>query len=123
MTTTTNIAELQDQLAPLAEHLAEVQRAVAGLKREEAQIRAAIRALTDTAGPGTYGAGNHAITISLNRRLDLDAVAAAYPPAQYPNLYTLKPDTALVRANLTPAQVDDLMVEAGEPRITVRDAK
>jgi len=72
--------------------------------------------------PDTYAAGEHYVSISLQRRLDLDAAAAlvigrgVHPDAVRASGY----DRDKVKAHLTQHEIDEFMVESGEPRVVVK---
>lgn len=117
---TANIATLADALAPHVEHLATLQAQRAAIDAEMEAVKAQIRDIVATFGPGTYGTDKGAVTVSLNRRLDIAAIARDYPAAIRPDLYKLTPDPAAVRKVLPPVIVEEYMVEQGEPRVTVK---
>lgn len=74
---TTTITTLQDQLAPLAAKLADIQDQIATLQLEESALKTKIR---DTLpGPDTYQAGNLTIICSQNRRFDQKLAATVIP--------------------------------------------
>lgn len=104
-------------LAALVDELLTVQEQMEPLKAREADLKARIR---NAAEPGENAAGTHTVTLAPSRRLDLTAIAKAYPATEHPELYVLTPDTKKVRANLAPAAVDGFMKESGEPRVTIK---
>ena len=104
-------------LAALVDELLTVQEQMEPLKAREADLKARIR---DAAEPGENAAGTHTITLAPSRRLDLTAIAKAYPAETYPQLYTSTPDTKKVRAAFAPAVLDGFMKESGEPRVTIK---
>ena len=122
MTAQPNIATLADALAPHAEHLADLTRAIADLTAQADEVKATIRSIVATHGPGTYGSGRYTVGVSLNRRLDLEALARKYPATLRPDLYRLTPDPSAVRKALPPVVLEEFMSEVGEPRITVKEA-
>lgn len=101
--------ELHTQLEPLAEDLANALAERDKATRRADEIKAEIRALLETHGPGDYTAGLHTIKASAARTINTDRVAAAYPPNVHPYLYDLKPSTAKVRAHLGETQLEDFL--------------
>ena len=106
-----------DTLGKLADRLVKVQLALQPLRDEEAALKAQIRELLAAKGPGKYAAGGHVVNAQATRRLDLDAIAKAYPANERPSLYTLKPDTKKVRASLPPDEIEQYMVTGGDLKI------
>lgn len=104
-------------LSTLVDDLLSVQEAMEPLKAREADLKARIR---EAAQPGENAAGAHTVTLTPNRRLDLAAVAKAYPATEHPELYRLEPTATNVRKHLAPADVDAFMKETGDPRVSIR---
>ena len=70
---------------------------------------------------GTHYLGGGVVTVSTNARLDTKALAAQYPPDQYPQLYTQTLDTDAVKKAFAPNVLESFKVE-GDPRLTVKRA-
>lgn len=113
---TTNHDTLEELLEPLAADLANAQAEEKKAKRRADEIKAEMRALLETHGPGEYAAGLETIRVTIAHTLDAKAVAADYPADVHPYLYKLAPDTKLVRAHLDEQQLERYLV-AGTPRI------
>lgn len=72
--------------------------------------KAAILAATD--GPDKYAAGPLTIEVTQASRLDLAAIAKAYPVNDHPQLYKLTPDTKAVRHHIAEADLDAFTVHS-----------
>lgn len=107
---------LEDQLAPLAADLADAQADEKKAKQRADEIKAEIRALLETHGPGEYAASLETVRVTIAHTLDAKAIAEDYPADAHPYLYRLAPDTKLVRAHLDEQQLEKYLV-AGTPRI------
>lgn len=103
---TTTEPTLADVLGPLLNELAGIQSRLEPLKEAEADVKARIREAVAAVGPGTYEAGGHVLNAGITRRVDVDAVAQAYPVTDNPQLYKLVPDLAAIKKNLSPAVVE-----------------
>lgn len=110
---TQRLRELTDALAVTTSKLAPLQETLDSLKAQ-------IRELLTNEGPGEYQAGDRVVSASANRRLNLAAVAEKYPPAHYPQLYKLAPDTKAVRRELDPEEVERFMEIQGDLKIGVK---
>lgn len=108
---------LEDRLAPLAADLANALAEEKKAKQRADEIKAEIRALLAQHGPGTYAAGLETIKATTARTVDVKKVADAFPAGAHPYLYTLKPDTKLVRAHLDEDQLENYLTDAGDMRI------
>lgn len=106
-----------NRLETLAAQLIDVQLRLQPLRDQEAALKAQIREALNGEGPGTYQAGNVAVTAKATRRLDLDAIAADFPAERFPQLYKLAPDTKAVRAKLPPEVIEAHMKVAGDMSI------
>lgn len=70
----------------------------------------------------TYGPHDFAglkVSVGKNFRLDPETFSAKYPVMQYPHLYKSAPDSAAIKAELSPKEIEALSKE-GEKRITVK---
>lgn len=110
---------LEEQLEPLAAMLADALADRDKANQRADEIKAQIRDLLAEHGPGSYDAGIETIKASAPRTVDTKKVEQAYPAAEHPYLYTLKPDVKLVRAHLDEAQVEDYLTPAGDLRISL----
>lgn len=63
---------------------------------------------------------NGTVALSVNRRLDVRKVMAAYPVTQYPRFYKPTPDTAALKKGLAPEAYEGLMSVVGEAKVTLR---
>jgi hypothetical protein len=79
-------------------------------------IKAELRKLE----PGAHEIAGCKVSIVPNRRIDPKLVATKYPIAAHPLLYKAAPDIAALRKHLSPIAVDELMVEVGQPKVTVQ---
>lgn len=113
---TPNHDTLEELLEPLAADLANAQAEEKKAKQRADEIKAEIRALLETHGPGDYAAGLETIRVTVAHTLDAKAVAADYPADTHPYLWELSPSTKLVRAHLDEQQIEKYLV-AGTPRI------
>lgn len=82
MTNTTTI--LADRLGPLAAEYADLAERAEQIKTRQEEIKAAIRDMTATHGPGTYDACGMSVTVAANRRFDEDRALAMLPEAVAP---------------------------------------
>lgn len=60
------------------------------------------------------------VTVAVNRRLDAAALAQRYPVTRYPMFYKAVPDTAALKATLSPIEYEGLMAIVGEAKVTIR---
>lgn len=110
-TTTQTTQTLAEQLAPLAAELATVQEKINDLRDQESTLKAQILDLTH-GDPATYGAGNVDVIVSQASRLNLAAIAKAYPATTHPQLYALTPDTKAVRHYLAEADLEPFLTRS-----------
>ena len=120
---TLNIADLQHDLEPLADHLADINAQIKALEAEADAIKTKIRERVETAGPGTYGAGAHTVTVSLNRRFNEARALRSLPEAIVP--FVTFTETRIDKAKLRALDEDafEAAHDVHEPRITVKEAK
>ena len=119
MTTShTPVATLEEQLAPLAARLADIQAAKADLEEQEKGIKAAIRDLVP--GPDAYAAAGLTVSVQPNRRFNPELFMALHPVTERPDLYKLVPDTAKVRAAVAPDEYATFMAPAGEDKVGLK---
>lgn len=114
MTTTTQ----HQELTALAAELTTVQASINDLTERETAIKARIRELTPT--PGTYAAGDVAITIAVNRRFDPVMFAEHFPVSANPEFYKLVPDATLVKRGLSPEAYESFMAVVGDAKVSIR---
>lgn len=100
----------QGTLATLAAERAQLQEQAEQIRQALEVNKAAILAATD--GPDTYAAGALTIEVTQASRLDLAAIAAAYPVTEHPQLYKLTPDTKAVRRHITEADLDTYTIRS-----------
>lgn len=112
----TDHTTLEQRLAPIAADLANAQAEEKKAKQRVDELKAELRALLESEGPGDFAAGPETVRVTIAHTLDAKAVAADYPADTHPFLYKLAPDTKLVRAHLDEAQIEKYLV-AGSPRI------
>lgn len=113
---TTDHNTLEDHLDPIANELATVQADIKKSQQREKELKDELRAHLEALGPGEYAAGLETIRVTIAHTLDAKAVERDYPAGAHPYLYSLKPDTKLVRAHLDEEQIERYLV-AGTPRI------
>lgn len=121
MTSTAHVpatATLEQQLLPLAGRLADVQAQIAELQNTERALKTAIRALVP--GPDSYQAGDIAVVVQANRKFDPDKAVALLPQETIEGCTRTTVDPALLKQHLTPAQLDDCMVPAGELKVGLK---
>lgn len=94
-------ATLQDRVAPDLARIDEIKKLMRGLDY------------------GTHDVAGLKVSVARNSRLDAAAFAAKYPVLQHPGLYKSAPDSAAIKKNLAPAEIETLSV-AGEPRVTIK---
>lgn len=82
--TTTDPTTLSDHLTPLAAEYADLTEKADAIKERQEEIKAAIRDLTATTGPGNYAAGNLSVIVATNRRFDENRALAMIPEAVAP---------------------------------------
>lgn len=70
-------------------------------------------------GPGKHPVDGLTVSVTVPRRLDAKALAAAYPVTQNPILYKPTIDTAAVRKHIADAALDAFKTE-GNPVVTIR---
>lgn len=109
-----------DVLADLRGRLILVQNRLKPLQETEASLKAQIRELLATHGPGEYQAGDGVIIAQNNRRLDLTSLAAAHPPTELPEIYDLTVSARKARQILPPEEIEDHMVVVGDLKIGVQ---
>jgi hypothetical protein len=68
---------------------------------------------------GNHDAGEYQLQVQHNRRLDAAAIEARFPVAQYPHLYKPAVNTAALKENFAPVELEKFYVE-GAPKIMVR---
>lgn len=107
-------------LEDLVDQLVQITERKDALTQAEAGVRAQIRDLT---GPQfTDRVGAYRVNVTPQRRLDLDKAAALVigrgvaPESVRATGY----DRDKIKAHLTPAELDALMVVSGEPRVVVK---
>ena len=108
---------LEQQLEPLAEDLANALAEAKKATQRADEIKAEMRALLDTAGPGDYAAGRQTVKATVARTVDAKKIARDFPSSSHPYMYALKPDVKLVRAHLDEEQIEQYLTDAGDMRI------
>lgn len=108
---TVNINELITQLLQAQENLDTYKQLVDDLK---AQIRAYY------GEAGSHTVNGHTVSLSEQRRLDMNAIAQAYPADTHPELYVLMPDTKKVRTAIAPADLEQFNKPLGDLRLSVK---
>ncbi len=106
-----------DAVAVLVRDLAAVQAQKAELDEREDHIKAALRRVADI---GTTRIGDLTLSVVQARKFDLGQAARRYPLNAHPDLYATTLDPKRVKAALPPAEYDTLMVNNGEPRVSLR---
>lgn len=109
----------QDRLRELTDALAVTTSKMKPLADTAESLKAQIRELLASEGPGDYTAGDRIVHASANRRLSPVAVAEKYPAAKHPQLYKLVVDTKAVRRELDPEEVESFMEIQGDLKIGV----
>ena len=104
------ITALVQQLAAAQEHKAQI-------IEQESTLKEALRGILGT-GSHRYGGLN--ISITPNRRFNVDLAERAYPREQHPDLYTLALDPKKAKAHIAPTDYAALMSTVGDPRVTLR---
>lgn len=99
------------RVKPVADELAEVRARMAADKARADELTAQVREMTHGVG-GIYGP----VQVTVPRELDKDALAAAYPVAEHPYLYSLAIDPAKAKAHLSEDVLDRYKVD-GTPRV------
>lgn len=107
----------QDRLRDLTDALAVTTSKLAPLEQTRDSLKAQIREMLASEGPGEYQAGDRVVSASPNRGLNLAGIAEKYPPTTHPQLYKLVPDTKAVRRELTSEEVETFMEIRGELKI------
>jgi hypothetical protein len=108
-----------ERLRELTDRLAITTSKLGPLEATRDSLKAQIRELLSTEGPGEYQAGDRVVSASANRGLDLVSLAAKYPPTTHPQLYKLTPDTKAVRRELPADEVESFMAIRGDLKIGV----
>lgn len=85
------------------------------LTAERENIKARLRAAGVGRHETTFGV---AVSVSSNRRFNIDAAWAALTAEQ--QALCLSPDAKKVRSQLPPALADAFMEDAGEPRVVIK---
>lgn len=102
--------------AELAARLVTISEQIDRLTQEKQQIQDEIR---ERHPYGSTPAGDWEIQVQRNRRLDTARIEQRYPVAQYPHLYRPAVNTAALKENLAPVELEQFYSE-GTPKVLVR---
>lgn len=86
------------------------------------RIKQIVAQLRDALGAGKHSAGEHTVTVTISRRFNADRAAEVL--SSNPELLAACQETVISSAKakqvLAPAVYESLMVEQGDPRVSIR---
>lgn len=86
------------------------------------RIKQIVAQLRDGLGAGKHPAGDHTVTVTISRRFNPDLAAQVL--ASNPDLLTACQETVVSSSKakqvLAPAVYESLMIEQGDPRVSIR---
>lgn len=109
--TTMTLPSIQEDVA----RRVEIEEQIARLKGEMDMINDRLRVQPY----GNHDAGDWQLQIQHNRRLDAERISQRFPVAQYPHLYKPTIDTAAVKENFAPIELEKFYIE-GAAKVVVR---
>lgn len=107
----TNTSIYEDHVRELASVQADKSR----LEAREKELKKILRDL----GPGSHDIAGVTVSVQANRRIDPALFEDRYPVAQWPQFWKPGVNTAQVRKQLAPAEIEALSTE-GEPRVVLK---
>lgn len=108
MTTTLTVQDLVSRRVDIDEQIDR-------LSGEKQQINARLAEL----GLGKHDAGDWTVSVSVSKRLDTAAIEQRFPVTQYPHLYKAAVDTAAIRENFSPIELEKFEISS-KPSVTVK---